>query len=251
MSNAVPLPAGTVLGKSYEHGIDVNLGTYASPSWQPLRRMSGWAPTFPAVTTDVATYDDRGATNEHVTGRGFASSFTVQGNRSTTTGLYLPELEAIIAAGRAKGEAAVLDVRFYHKPESGTPSPNDAGRAQVTVEVTRQNTGNAETEVFSVTLTGKGEYEPIENPFQGWGATTPVVSHVSPPAANDGDLLTITGSGLLEATSVTIDGDPAEFTAVNGASIIAVLPAGEAGAVPVVVTTPAGASAVFTYTRGA
>ncbi|WP_020097385.1 phage tail tube protein [Microbacterium sp. 11MF] len=251
MSNAVPLPAGTVLGKSYEHGIDINLGTYASPSWQPVRRMSGWAPTFPKVTTDVTTYDDRGATNEEVTGRGFAADFTVQGNRSTTTGLYLPELEAIVAAARAKGEGAVLDIRFYHKPETGTPSPNDAGRAQVTVELSRQNTGNAETETFAISLAGKGEYEPIENPFQGWGATVPVVSYVSPPNAGDGDLITISGSGFLGATSVTIDGDEVEFTAVNGASVIAVVPVGEAGAVPVVVTTEAGASTAFTFTRGA
>ncbi|MDT3331403.1 IPT/TIG domain-containing protein [Microbacterium sp. KSW-18] len=251
MSNAVPLPAGTVLGKSYEHGIDINLGTYASPSWQPVRRMSGWAPTFPKVTTDVTTYDDRGATNEEVTGRGFAADFTVQGNRSTTTGLYLPELEAIVAAARAKGEGAVLDIRFYHKPETGTPSPNDAGRAQVTVESSRQNTGNAETETFAISLAGKGEYEPIENPFQGWGATVPVVSYVSPPNAGDGDLITISGSGFLGATSVTIDGDEVEFTAVNGASVIAVVPVGEAGAVPVVVTTSAGASTAFTFTRGA
>ncbi len=250
MSTSVPLPADTSLGKSFEYGIDINLGTIGSPQWQPLRRMSAWAPTFPKTTTDVTTYDDRGAPNEDVTARGFAASFTVQGNRSTTTGLYLPELEKIMAAAKTKGEAAVLDIRFYHKPDVGTPSPNDAGRAQVTVEATRQNTGNSESEVFAISLTGKGAYEPITNPFAGWDATVPVVSFVGPAAAGEGELVTINGSGFLGATAVTFDGIAAtEFAVSNGASIVAILPADDAGSVPVVVTSPAGASAAFTYTR--
>src|SRR5690606_35317263 len=165
MVNRVPLPGGTTLGKSYEYGLDVNIGTAALPQWQPARRMSAFAPTFPPTTSDIATYDDLGSTNEDVTGRSFAASFTVQANRSLTTGMYLPEVERLVAAARAKGEAAVVDVRFYHKPENGTPNPNDAGRSDVRVELSRQNTGNSDTEIFSFTLTGRGEYTPIANPF--------------------------------------------------------------------------------------
>lgn len=252
MSNRVPLPAGTVLGKSYEYGIDVNLGTYGAPFWQPIRRISAWQPSHPPVNTDVQTYDDLGSPNEEVTGRGFATSFTVQGNRNLNTGLYLPELEALVAAAKAKGEGAVLDVRWYHKPELGTPNPNDAGRASVSVEITRSNTDNSGIEVKSVTLTGKGEFEAIANPFPGWGATAPTIATISPAEAATGDLITITGSGLLAVTSITVDGDVVqEFEPINGASIIAVLPAGDAGAVPVVVTTAGGASTPYTFERGA
>ena len=60
----VPVPASTSLGKSFEYGLDVNLGTTGSPSWQPVRRMSGWTPSFPATTQDVSSYDDRGARNQ-------------------------------------------------------------------------------------------------------------------------------------------------------------------------------------------
>jgi hypothetical protein len=42
----------------------------------------------------------------------------------------------------------------------------------------------------------------------------------------------------------------AEFTVVNGATILAVMPAGAAGAAPVMVTTPVGDSPAFAYTRG-
>ena len=248
----VPLPADTTLGRSFEYGIDVNLGTYASPSWQPVRRISGWAPSFPPVATDVSTYDDRGAPNEDVTGRGFAASFTVQANRSQSTGRYLPELEAILAASKAILGGATLDVRFYHKPDVGAAHPTDAGRIAVRVEASRQNTGNAEAESWSVSLTGKGRVLDIANPFQGWGVSVPTISAVSPASATVGKLVTITGTGFLGATIVKFGAVSAtEFSVVNGSTILAVMPAGSAGSAPVQVTTPGGVSATFAYTRGA
>ncbi|MFA5898150.1 MAG: IPT/TIG domain-containing protein [Hyphomicrobium sp.] len=250
MSNNVPLPAGTVLGKSFEYGLDINLGLIGTPSWQPARRISAFAPTYPEVTEAVTSYDDLGAPNDDVTGRGFATSFTIQGNRSLSTGLYLPELEAIIAAGKSKGEAAVLDVRWYHKPESGTAHPTDAGRSLVRVSVSRQNTGDAQNEIFSVTLTGKGVFESIANPFTGWAVTTPVISGITPAAAGEGDLIVLSGANFLGATAVKFGAiDAGAFTVINGGSIAAVLPAGSAGSVNVTVVTPGGTSAAFAYTR--
>lgn len=252
MSNRVPLPAGTVLGKSYEYGLDVNLGTYAEPVWQPFRRISGYQPSYPGTTTDVSSYDDLGSPNEDITGRGFATSFTALCNRSLSTGLYLPEMEKVMAAAKAKGEGAVLDVRFYHKPEIGTPNPNDAGRAFVTVEITRSNTDNQGIETKSIALTGKGEYTPIPNPFAGWDVTAPVISGVTPEGEVTGGLITIVGAGLLGATSVTFDTIPAtDYEVIDNATIIAVLPSDTAGPVPVVVTTAGGVSPSFTFNRGA
>lgn len=250
MNQRVPLPAGTVLGKSYEYGIDINLRTFADPLWQPFRRISAFAPTFPGTTTEVDTYDDMGADNSDVTGRGFAAAFTVQGNRNINTGLYLPEVEALIAAARGKMEGAVVDVRFYHKPESGTPNPTDAGRAAATVEVTRQNTDNKGIEVFAVSLTGKGEFEKIPNPFLGWGATAPIIAAITPDGAAPGELVSIEGSGLLGVTEVKFGTVTAEFAA-SGSTIIAAVPAGTAGDVAVTVKNGVGTSAPFTYNRGA
>lgn len=251
--NKIKLPAGTTLGKSFEHGLDINLGTFDNPDWQPFRRISGWAPTFARVTSDVTTYDDQGDTNEDVTGRTFSAAFTAQGNRSAVTGKLLRELDRVIRASRAKGEEAILDVRFYHKPENGAPDPDDAGRAFVTVEATRQNTGNSESEVYSITLSGKGPYEPITNPFTGWGATAPVIATVGPEGAKEGDQVVINGSGFTGATKVTIGGGSTSvvFSVISPATIVAVMPSGSAGDVPVVVTTPGGASAAFTFARGA
>lgn len=247
-----PLPAGTTLGQSYEYGIDVNVGTFAAPIWQTVRRISGWAPVYGKVTQDTSSYDDRGAPSEDVAARAFSGAFTVQANRSITTGLYLPEIEAFMAAAKGKRDAAILDVRFYHKPDSGTPHPTDAGRAQVTVELTRQNTGNADVETFSVSLTGKGEYTPIANPFTGWNdSPVPTISAATPSGAAAGALVTITGFGFLGATAVKFAAVSATvFTVVSATTIIVVVPAGTAGSAPITVTTPAGTNATpFPYTR--
>lgn len=254
MNNRVQLPAGTVLGKSYEYGLDINLGSFGSPQWQPFRRISGFAPTYPSATDDIATYDDLGAKSEAITGRSVAIAFTAQGNRSLATGLYLPELERVLGAAKAKGEAATIDTRWYHKPEIGTPNPNDAGRATVTVEASRQSTGNTGIENWSISLTGQGEYTPIPNPFQGWGATAPQITSVGPANAGEGALVQILGSGLLGATGVHIGGDlvdPELYQVISGSAIVVILPPGTAGAVPVTVTTPGGTSPEFTFPRTA
>jgi hypothetical protein len=252
--NPVPLPAGVTLGKSFEYGVDCNLGTYADPTWQPVRRLTGYQPTDTPTPQDAQTYDDLGSPNSDITAWGFGLAFNVQVHRFLSTGLFLPEVEYLLARTKpsAVGELAVADVRWYHKPAVGTPNPNDAGRGLVTVAKTRQNVGpNGEIESFGFTLTGKGSYEEITNPFAGWGATAPVISAVLEVTAGDGELITIVGQGLLEASAVTIDGDSVEFVPVNGATVIAQMPIGDAGPVPIIITTPGGSSAAFSYTRGA
>jgi hypothetical protein len=254
--NNVPLPAGATLGKSFEYGVDLNLGTTLGPLWQPFRRISGFQPTPTPTSQDAQTYDDRGAQNSDITGWAINLAFVAQVNRILSTGLYLPEVEAILArtGPQAKGELAVIEARWYHKPELGTPNPTDAGQGFFTVSAQRQNTGPAgEIEQLAITLTGKGEYWKIANPFTGWDVDSiPSVSSVTPAGEVTGKLVTISGSGLLEATAVTFDGLPAEdFLVMNGATLVATLPEDTAGPVPVVVTTPAGPSAAFTYTRGA
>ena len=171
MSTLVPLPAGSTIGKSFEYGLDINVGTFDAPEWQPVRRISNFQPTPTPTTQDAQTYDDLGAANSDVTGWSWTLAFNAQVNRSVTTGKYLPEIEALLSRTRpsAKGEAAVIGVRWYHKPETGVANPDDAGQGVATVSYQRQNTGaEGSIEVFAFTLTGKGPYEEIQNPFTGW-----------------------------------------------------------------------------------
>ena len=254
MSNAVTLPAGSTLGKSFEYGIDVNLGTYATPVWQSVRRISGFQPSPTPQTQDAQTYDDLGAQNSDVTGWSINHVFNAQVNRSTTTGLYLTEIEAILARTKptAKGESAVLDVRWYHKPESGEPNPNDAGRGFFTVATTRQNSGpNGEIEVLSITLTGKGQYDVIVNPFAGWGAAAPTITSITPTGKSIGDQVTITGTGFTGVTAVKFDAivlDVDTYTVVGASTIVATIPPLSSGVQAVTVTNATGVSAATNYT---
>ncbi|WP_104128235.1 phage tail tube protein [Cryobacterium sp. Y57] len=257
MSNTVSLPAGSTLGKSFEYGIDVNLGTYNAPAWQPVRRISGFQPSPTPNMQDAQTYDDLGSANSDVTGWSFALAFNVQVNRSITTGLYLLEIEALLARTKptAKGESAVLDVRWYHKPESGEPNPNDAGRGFTTVSYTRQNTGpNGEIEVLSISLTGKGPYEEIANPFVGWGAAAPTITSITPTGKRIGDQVTITGTGFTGVTQLKFDAivlDVDTYTVVGASTIIATIPPLAAGVEPVTITNAVGISAAVNYTVAA
>ncbi len=71
--------------------------------------------------------------------------------------------------------------------------------------------------------------------------------------ASGGTPVTIPGTGLTTAESVTFGGNPAPFTVISDAEITAVTPPGAAGAVDIVVTTDGGsatATAAYTYTAG-
>lgn len=165
------LPAGSTLGHSYEYGLDVDTSATETPSWQQFRRISDFQPAITPVTQDAQTYDDFGSPNADKTGESWTLTFSALVNRSITTGLYTPEIEAVLERTKpsAKGEAAVLHVRYYHKPEDGEPNPDDAYEGYATVGVQRANTGaDGAVERFTITLTGKGPRIEITNPFTGW-----------------------------------------------------------------------------------
>jgi hypothetical protein len=253
---APALPAGSALGHSYEYGIDINLGTHDVPVWQPARRISNFNPATTPKKQPAQTYDDFGADNAETVSSNTNLAFAAQANRSTSTGLYLPEIEALLARTRpsAKGAAAVIEARWYHKPESGTPNPTEAGQGYFDVGVARANTGSdGAVEVFNFTLTGKGQAWEIANPFTGWAAAVPTIASASPvtPAAGTGDLLTLSGTGFSGTTAVTIGAIAADFTVVGDATLVLALPADTAGAEDILVTNATGVSAAFSYTRAA
>lgn len=255
MPTAPSLPAGSTLGHSYEYGLDVNLGTPESPQWQTFRRISDFQPNVTPVTQDAATYDDFGSPNADKTGESWALTYSALVNRSATTGLYTPEIEAVLAKTKpsAKGNAAILHVRYYHKPESGAPNPDDAFEGYATVGVQRANTGaDGAVEKFTITLTGKGPREEIENPFTGWGTTVPKATSAFPSAAAAAELVTINGTGFLGATQVKFGAtNAADYTVIGDGTIVASVPAGSAGSAAITVVTPAGTSDALPYTRGA
>ncbi|MFG2191694.1 IPT/TIG domain-containing protein [Streptomyces sp. NPDC048639] len=81
-------------------------------------------------------------------------------------------------------------------------------------------------------------------------AAVPTLASIAPSSgpATGGNTVTLSGTGLTLAQSVTFGGTPAAFTVVSDAYITAIAPAGTPGSVTVTVTTPGG-SAARTYTR--
>ncbi|WP_104084247.1 phage tail tube protein [Cryobacterium sp. Y11] len=254
MSNTVTLPAGSTLGKSFEYGCDINVGTSSAPVWQPFRRISGFLPSPTPVAQDSQTYDDRGTPNSDVTAWSMNLAFNAQVNRNVSTGLYLPEIEAVLArtGPDAIGESAVLEARWYHKPAVGTPNPTDAGQGFFTVIPTRQNSGPAgEIEVIAIALTGKGEYEKITNPYPAAAATVPTLTSITPSGKSIGDQVTITGTGFIGVTQLKFDAivlDVDTYTVVSAATIIATIPPLSAGIEPVTITNATGVSSAVNYT---
>ncbi|MFI9492234.1 MULTISPECIES: IPT/TIG domain-containing protein [Streptomyces] len=83
----------------------------------------------------------------------------------------------------------------------------------------------------------------------------PTVTTVAPASGptSGGTGVTITGTNLDTAESVTFDGTPAPFSVVNATTVSAVTPPGSAGTVDVVVTNAAGsatAADAYTYVAG-
>lgn len=87
-----------------------------------------------------------------------------------------------------------------------------------------------------------------------WGVCPATIESVTPSQGSSlgGTLITITGTGLAGATSVTVGGVPAtNVVSVSAKMVTAVTPAGSVGAVDVSVSGPNGAataSGAFTYT---
>lgn len=160
----------TRIGFSYEYGLDINTGTAKAPTWQPVRFAKVIAPTTSPKTVDGATYDDLGADHPITTGESWELQATIQQHRMAD-GKYLPEIEALKAATEpdATGAAASVHVRWYDKPATGKPNPNDAYEGHGTVSMQRATTGVNEEGGWSFTITGQGPRKKITNPH----ATTP------------------------------------------------------------------------------
>lgn len=242
------LPAGAELGRSYEKGVKIDIaGVFTD-----MRRISDVNCAVTPITQPAQSYDDFGSPNDDKTSESWVLTFSILVNR-LPSGFYLPEIEALKALTEpdAIGNASVGTFQWFDKPYSGTPNPDDAYEGDGTVAITRNNVGaDGATETWGVTVTGKGKRRKIANPFPGWGAGVPVIASVTPEGEGVGELVEIQGTYFTGATSVTFNAiEASDFDVISDGTISAVLPADTAGEVDVIVTTPAGASAAFPYTR--
>lgn len=82
------------------------------------------------------------------------------------------------------------------------------------------------------------------------GAHVPVINSVAPAAQGTGKVVQVLGAYFTGTTGVTVGGTAVgSFTVISDNALAITIPTGSAGPVNVVVTTAAGASDAFSYTR--
>ena len=167
----------TNFGFSYEYGVDIFLPASCEEEakWQPIRRITAVDPSAPPITTEAATYDDKGSPNAPKIGESWALNFQVQVQRHPVTGLYLPEVERMmdLADPEAVGNLAIGEFRWYDKPRAGEPNPDDAYSGRGTLQISRGQTGNDGVGQWTVSITGLGARTRITNPFTSWVGAEP------------------------------------------------------------------------------
>jgi hypothetical protein len=192
---------------------------------------------------DTTDYDTNGFASTEITLHTWA--MTVKFNRKSAAGVFDPVQELIRAARFQFGTAARLYVRWYDR--NGKP---DARTGLAIVEWNQSKSGVGDVEEITVNFKGDGAITSIANPGN---STLPVVLSATPSGLGVGALLTIGGqflTGPVVTTGVKVGGvNATSWTVVSDTTIVAVMPAGSAGSAPVLVTTAAGASNSFPYTR--
>ncbi|GAB3166897.1 hypothetical protein GCM10027059_26530 [Myceligenerans halotolerans] len=162
------LPAGAELARRYEHLIDIWDESLATPAYISIRRADQVVPTFTPVLDNAQTNDDLGAANSDVSAWNWTLGFRVIPSRDSTTQALVDEYGILSAAvGDAIGTVAVVKVRFYHAPKTGTVGdPKGAWEGDATVAIAPVDDGSIER--WQVTLTGKGSPTRLAtNPFDG------------------------------------------------------------------------------------
>lgn len=233
----------TALARKFR--VDVTTDLTLAGGWLQLNGIFTLKPSVDPKMIDTSAYDTNGWDSNEVISNGFA--VTAGFWRRTIAGVYDPGQELLRARVGQFGDAARAGVRWYDK--NGGP---EAYQGVTLVKWERAQDGVADADAATVAMTGDGVLFTITNP--GVAAAAPVILAAAPTAVAAGGQVRIDGSGF----TGTIVTSGVKFGASNATSwqvisdnvIVAVMPAGTAGAANVVVTNAVGASTAFTYVRG-
>jgi hypothetical protein len=233
----------TTLARKYR--IDVTNDLTLATGWTQFNGIDDWNDTVTPNKEDTSAYDTSGWNTREVTMQDWSA--TASAFRRIVAGVYDPGQEIVRATRGQFGNAARCGVRWYDKnggPEaySGVALPTWA----------RANTGVSNVEKVTVTFDATDiPLNTISNP--GVAAVAPVVLTATPSGVAAGGIVEIQGTGFATVTGAA----GVKFGATNATSyiivsdnvIVAVMPAGSAGATTVTVTNGVGASNALAYTR--
>ena len=153
------------LGFSYELQIDIDQDAALEvptgvPDWVQLAFITNVQPGNDKHVADAATYKDRGAARQAITGESWQLAFDHQVQRQAN-GEYIPTLQTLVNASKfgRRNKRAQVHVRWYD-----TEGADYAFEGDAYVAMQRANTGNNDPAALSFTLTGVGNLTEIDNP---------------------------------------------------------------------------------------
>lgn len=227
---------------------DVTADLTLAGGWLQLNGINDLKFDVKPTLIDASAYDTNGSASFEKTFEAWTASVAVF--RRLTAGVYDAAQELVRSRTVGQfGDTARVGFRWYDK--NGGP---ESYQGVAIVEWARAKTGV--TDIDEVTISFTGTDVPLAQPANpGVAPTVPVVLSALPSAVAVGGQVTITGAAFTGTAPTT----GVKFGAVNATSwvvvsdsvIVAVMPAGTAGAANIVVTNAVGASVAFTYVRGA
>lgn len=236
----------TALARKFR--IDVTSDLTLAGGWLQLNGINDFKPNDKPTLVDASAYDSNGSASFEKTFEEWTASATVF--RRLIAGVYDAAQELVRARTVGQfGDNARVGMRWYDK----NAGP-EAYQGVALVEWERAQSGVKDIDSVTISFTGTDvALAAITNP--GVAATVPLILSALPTAIAVGGVVTITGSGFASTIATT----GVKFGATNATSwsvvsdsvIVAVMPAGSAGAANVTVTNAVGVSTAFAYTRGA
>jgi len=236
----------TALARKFR--VDITSDLTLAGGWLQLNGVNDFKFDVKPTLIDASAYDTNGSASFEKTFEAWTATASVF--RRLTAGVYDAAQELV--RGRTVGQfgdTARVGVRWYDK--NGGP---ESYSGVAIVEWARAKTGV--TDIDEVTISFTGTDVPLAQPTNpGVAPTVPVILSALPSAVAVGGVVTITGAaftGTIATTGVKFGATNATtWSVVSDSVIVAVMPAGTAGAANIVVTNAVGASTAFSYTRGA
>lgn len=215
-------------------------------SWLSIAGVTDLSPNETPTMQSADDYDSNGFAAFEKTLTGW--KIVAKANRKNTSGVFDPGQELVRTTRYQFGDQARMYTRWYDR--NGAP---EAYSGRALVDWQQSKTGIADLEEVTMTFTGDGVLSAITNPYAA--AAVPVIATATPSGVAAGGQVSITGNGFtgtIATTGVKFGATSAtSWVVLSDSLLVAVMPAGTAGAANIVVTNAAGASTAFTYTRGA
>lgn len=228
--------------------LDATSDLTLTSGWTQVKALTDFNPEVTPSNEDATTYETEGVSAVEPTLQD--ATVTATFLRQTVAGVYDPGQELVRACVGQFGTAARIGIRWYDK--NGGPEAN----SMVSIPTwKRAQTGVKNLEAATVTFTVTDGVLNLNITNPGTAAAAPVVLSATPSGVAAGGVVEITGTGFtgtVASTGVKFGATAAtSWIVVSDSVIVAVMPAGTAGAANVAVTNAVGISNSLPYTRGA